>query len=310
MKKRYSNLDRVENKKTLSDLWKWRKERKGKIKDLTVSVPAADSVRLQEIQQNRSQTSFTWIGHSTFLIQLDGVNILTDPVWAKRMGLQKRLTEPGIPIKEMPDIDIVVISHGHYDHLDFSSIAQLKGDPTFYVPQGLKSLFHKKGYQKIVEASWWDHFEENRISFHFVPAQHWTRRTLWDMNTSHWGGWVLQTANETLYFVGDTGYFRGFQEIGKRFAIDTVFMPIGAYEPEWFMKVSHINPEDAIKAFIELGAKKFVPMHYGAYRLADDTGPEALERLIKEWKSRQLPQEKLCVLKIGETIFTKIAAIR
>ena len=123
------------------------------------------------------------------------------------------------------------------------------------------------------------------------------------MNTSHWGGWIFQLeGGETYYFVGDTGYFRGFTQIAERFSIDTVFMPIGAYEPEWFMAVSHISPEDSVKAFIELKAKIFVPMHYGAYRLADDTGPEALERLLKEWKKQQLPEEQLKVLLIGETV--------
>jgi L-ascorbate metabolism protein UlaG (beta-lactamase superfamily) len=122
------------------------------------------------------------------------------------------------------------------------------------------------------------------------------------MNTSHWGGWIFQTKQETLYFVGDTGYFNGFKQIAERFEINTVFMPIGAYEPEWFMAVSHISPEDSVKAFLELKANTFVPMHYGAYRLADDTGPEALERLFRAWEKEQLPKDKLKILLLGETI--------
>ena len=166
----------------------------------------------------------------------------------------------------------------------------------------MKSLFIKKGYQNVREMSWWESFEYEGIRIHFVPAQHWTRRSLNDMNTSHWGGWIFQTTSKTFYFVGDTGYFSGFKEIAARFMIDIVFMPIGAYEPEWFMADSHISPEDSVKAFIELEAKQFVPMHYGAYRLADDTGPEALERLLREWKKCQLPKEQLKVLSIGETV--------
>jgi L-ascorbate metabolism protein UlaG (beta-lactamase superfamily) len=307
MRKKYTNLDDIENKKSIADMLRWRKERKNKIKDLTIQIPHAENKQIQEIQKNRTKTSFTWIGHSTFLIQMNGLNILTDPVWGKRMGFSKRLTEPGLLIEELPDIDIVVISHGHYDHLEFPTLKKVKGNPTYYVPVGLQSLFHKKGYHKVVEANWWDRFEHSGVTIHFVPAQHWTRRTAFDMNTSHWGGWIFQSSNETFYFVGDTGYFRGFQEIGKRFEIDTVFMPIGAYEPEWFMKISHINPEDAVKAFMELGAKTFVPMHYGAYRLADDTGPEALERLYKEWERLNLPEKKLLVLKIGETVAFSLA---
>lgn len=125
------------------------------------------------------------------------------------------------------------------------------------------------------------------------------------MNTSHWGGWVIEDlkTGESVYFAGDTGYFRGFRDIGERLKPDTVLMPIGAYEPEWFMKVSHINPEDAVKAFLETGASLFIPMHYGAYRLADDTGPEALRRLEKEWEKQSLDEARLKVLSLGETLW-------
>lgn len=302
MKKTYSNLNNVSNKKSFQDMRKWQKERRGKVKDLSKNIPQCQDKRIQELKENRSRTSYTWIGHSTFLIQLNGLNILTDPVWAKRMGFQKRLTEPGIPLEELPEIDVVVISHGHYDHLDFRTLKKLKGNPQYFVPVGMKSLFAKKGYHNVIEMSWWERAEYKGIHVHFVPAQHWTRRTLTDMNTSHWGGWIFQTAVETFYFVGDTGYFSGFKEIAERFTIDMVFMPIGAYEPEWFMADSHISPEDSVKAFIELEAKQFVPMHYGAYRLADDTGPEALERLVQAWEIQELPKEQLQILLIGETV--------
>jgi L-ascorbate metabolism protein UlaG (beta-lactamase superfamily) len=301
MMMRYANLDGVENKKTFKDMRKWQKERKAKVKDLTVQIEQSPVKKITEINENRSKTTYTWIGHSTFLIQLNGINILTDPVWAKRMGFQKRLTAPGIALEDMPEIDVVVISHGHYDHLDFPTLKKVKGNPHYYVPAGLKSLFLKKGYQNVTELNWWESTEHQGISIHFVPAQHWTRRSLNDMNTSHWGGWIFQAEKETLYFVGDTGYFSGFKQIAERFEIDTVFMPIGAYEPEWFMAVSHINPEDSVKAFLELRAKTFVPMHYGAYRLADDTGPEALARLYRAWEHQQLPKEQLKVLLLGET---------
>jgi L-ascorbate metabolism protein UlaG (beta-lactamase superfamily) len=299
---KYSNLDNIENKKTFQDMRKWQKERKSKVKDLSVNIEQSPVKQIDFIQKNRELTTYTWIGHSTFLIQQNGLNILTDPVWAKRMGLQKRLTEPGISMGDLPEIDVVVISHGHYDHLDFPTLKKIKGYPHYFVPVGLKSLFIRKGFQNVTEMSWWESVEHRGISIHFVPAQHWTRRSLRDMNTSHWGGFIFQTTKETLYFVGDTGYFRGFQQIAERFDIDVVFMPIGAYEPEWFMAVSHISPEDSVKAFIELKAVQFIPMHYGAYRLADDTGPEALERLYREWDKQQLPKEQLRVMLLGETI--------
>ncbi|MFJ7726656.1 MBL fold metallo-hydrolase [Neobacillus sp. NPDC097160] len=302
MMKRYANLDNVTSNKSFKDMRKWQKERRTKVKDLSVNIEQCQAKKVTEINENRSRTSYTWIGHSTFLFQLNGVNILTDPVWAKRMGFQSRLTEPGISLADLPEIDLVVISHGHYDHLDFPTLKKLKGNPHFLVPVGLKSLFIRKGYQKVTEMTWWESTEHKGMTVHFVPAQHWTRRSLTDMNTSHWGGWIFQTPKETFYFVGDTGYFSGFKQIAERLTIDTVFMPIGAYEPEWFMADAHISPEDSVKAFIDLGAKFFVPMHYGAYRLADDTGPEALDRLYREWEKRQLPREQLKVLLIGETV--------
>ena len=306
VRKRYENLDRVENKQSFKTMARWQKERRSKQKDLTIQIPQAKKKEIDALRTNKEKASITWIGHSTFLIQLDGLNIVTDPVWAKWQGTEKRLTSPGLAMEDLPEIDIVVISHGHYDHLDFGSIRRLRGNPTYYVPHGLKSLFVKKGYSKTVEANWWEAFDYQNLKLTFLPAQHWTRRSLFDMNTSHWGGWMIEEVQSGLsvYFVGDTGYFRGFKEIAERFdSIDYVLMPIGAYEPEWFMKISHINPEDAVKAFNELNAATFIPMHYGTYRLADDTGPEALDRLVKEWERLELSKEQLCVLDIGGTLW-------
>ena len=305
MVKKFENLDRIGNEHTFRDMYRWNKERRSKQKDLETQIGRTEKPQIEELQLNQRRTSITWIGHSTFLIQIGGINILTDPVWAERMGVQRRMTEPGLKIEDLPPIDVVIISHGHYDHLDFPSIRKLKGDPVYFVPSGLGGIFIKKGYRAVHEANWWDTLKHENLSFHFVPAQHWTRRGIFDMNTSHWGGWVIEknSASDTVYFVGDTGYFRGFMDIAAKFDLTYVLMPIGAYEPEWFMATSHINPEDAVRAFLELQGGYFIPMHYGAYRLADDTGPEALERLVGEWSRRQLPKEKLKTLLIGETLW-------
>ncbi|MDN4526869.1 MBL fold metallo-hydrolase [Fictibacillus fluitans] len=305
--KKFANLDDIQNTHTFKDLLRWQRERRNNKKDLTQQIQQSPAKEPERLRENRSDSSITWIGHSTFLLQIGGLNILTDPVWAAKMGMQKRLTAPGLSINQLPEIDLVLISHGHYDHLDFNSIKQLKGKISFYVPAGLKALFRKKGYQTVTETNWWEEFVDRGIKVTFVPAQHWTRRSAFDMNTSHWGGWVIEDmkTGESIYFAGDSGYFRGFREIGERLKPDTVLMPIGAYEPEWFMKVSHINPEDAVRAFLETGAKNFIPMHYGAYRLADDTGPEALERLEKEWEKQGLEEERLKVLSLGETFWKK-----
>lgn len=300
---RFANLDNVDTIKSFSDLRRWQKERRQKKKDLSIKIKQAQVKEIDKLKKNQTQASVTWIGHSTFLIQMNGLNMLTDPVWASRMGLGKRLTEPGISLNDLPEIDVVLLSHGHYDHLDFPTIKKLKGNPTYYVPIGLGSAFKKRGYQKVIESNWDDSFEQNGLTFTFVPAQHWTRRILTDTNTSHWGGWIIENQEHSIYFVGDTGYFRGFQEIAQKFTIQTVLMPIGAYEPEWFMKLSHINPEDAVKAFLELEGKTFIPMHYGTYHLADDTGPEAISRLDAEWSRLQLDATQLKKLLIGETMW-------
>jgi len=300
-KHRYANLDHVDNTKTFSDFRRWQKERKNNKKDLSIQIEQAPVKETDQLNSNHTNASITWIGHSTFLIQMNGLNMMTDPVWANRMGFQKRLTKPGIALDDLPEMDVVFISHGHYDHLDFPTIKKLKGNPTYYVPIGLGPAFKKRGYEKVIESNWYDSFEQHNITFSFVPAQHWTKRTLTDTNTSHWGGWIMENKEHSIYFVGDTGYFRGFQEIAKKFNIQTVLMPIGAYEPEWFMQVSHINPEDAVKAFLELKGKTFIPMHYGTYRLADDTGPEAMARLDAEWSRLQLDASQLKKMLIGET---------
>ncbi len=303
MREPFRNLDNIEkNKVNLRQLLHYFRYR-NLGKDLTKSISVALKKNIDQLQQNRSYTTYTWIGHSTFFIQLNGFNIITDPVFAKRMGVEKRLVPPGIQLYELPTVDLVLISHAHYDHLEFSTLRKLKGEPAFYVPSGLKNLFMRKGFTNVHEANWWDHFQLQGITLHFVPAQHWSRRNLFDKNKAHWGGWIIQSKQKTFYFVGDTGYFRGFKEIGKRFSIDTVFMPIGDYEPEWLSGLQHINPEKAVQAFLDLNAKQFVPMHYGTYRLSMDTGPEALDRLQKEWQCRNLSPEFLDVLKIGETCY-------
>jgi L-ascorbate metabolism protein UlaG (beta-lactamase superfamily) len=303
MKKiRYENTDKSAALATFKDLLQWRKERKGKQKDLSFQVPLVENTEEVFLQSNRTIPTITWIGHSTFLIQLNGLNILTDPVWANRLGTDKRLSPPGLPIGELPPIDVVLISHSHYDHLSYSSIKRLKGNPTFFVPIGLGNWLKRKGFSKTVEFNWWDERQMSGLTIAFVPAQHWAKRTLTDTNHSHWGGWIIQDSNQTLYFVGDSGYFEGFRDIGEKYAIDYCLMPIGAYEPEWFMASQHVSPEDAVKAFINTRSKVMIPMHYGAYRLADDTPKEALDRLLAEWEKRKLDGKKLSIMKLGETI--------
>lgn len=301
MSKRYVNLDGSTNAKSFSQMRQWQKERRSKKKDFSFSVPRVEP-DLAFIASNRKQSAVTFIGHSTFLVQLGGLNIVTDPVWATTMGLGKRLTPPGVPIENMPPIDVVVLSHAHYDHLHLGSLRRLPGDFTMLVPEGLGGWMKRKGFPRVEEFSWWTEKRIGEVTFGFVPAKHWTRRTPWDMNTSHWGGWVMQHEQDCLYFAGDSGYDELFLEIGKRYKqISVALLPIGAYEPEWFMRDSHMSPEEAVQTFLDIKAKTFVPMHYDAFHLADDTPKEALDRLLAEWQRRELPAERLWTMELGRT---------
>jgi L-ascorbate metabolism protein UlaG (beta-lactamase superfamily) len=309
----YNNMGGAPKRATFRDLRAWRKERKAKVKDLSFVVPSSPSDPT-ELESYAETPRFAWVGHSTFLLQSGGMNILTDPVWAERMGFERRLSPPGIAVEHLPDIDIVLLSHSHYDHLHIPSLRFLKGNPIHLVPEGVGSLLLRKGLSNVKQFGWWESAKVGKLAFTFVPAEHWTRRTLWDMNRSHWGGWIIETgrdeeeesrldAKKTVYFAGDSGYFPGFAEIGKRFpAIDIALMPIGAYEPEWFMAPQHVSPEQAVQAFMDVGATTFVPMHYGAFRLADDTPREALDRLHAAWQANGLSSGRLLVPKLGELV--------
>jgi L-ascorbate metabolism protein UlaG (beta-lactamase superfamily) len=305
---RYNNVDNVSTDKTLKEFRKWREERRRKKKDYSYVVPSTPP-RLSYLSENRLETTITWVGHSTFFVQYEGMNIITDPIWAERLGFEKRLGPPGIPIHEVPPIDLILISHSHYDHLHIASIRKLyRTGTTLVVPVGLKRKMLRKGFHSCVEMEWWQEILIGRIKLAFVPTQHWTRRTPWDTNTSHWGGYILQSSEPeehkrplNLYFAGDSGYFPGFKEIGSRYKIHVALMPIGAYEPEWFMTSQHVNPEEAMQAFMDVGAETMIPMHFGTFRLADDTAREALDRMENARLKHGISKERIRTLGHGET---------
>ncbi|OBR64322.1 MBL fold metallo-hydrolase [Paenibacillus oryzae] len=350
-KKRFANLNRVEPHNSYKQFNRWRQERMGKqrLKDYSYQVPCVEADKTF-LQRNRTTPTLTWVGHSTFLIQFQGQNIITDPVWSSRMAFHKRLAPPGIPIDDVPSIDVILISHSHYDHLSISSIRRLAGGKQLLVPAGLSAKLRLKGFSRVKELHWWESVTIGAVKYTFVPSQHSTRRNPWDSNSSHWGGWMLEavqhphsgrfaseaggdmnrtsgdepaarqkgeaaaagnevaasaepqkerSAASCIYFAGDSGYFSGFKDIGKRFNVDIALMPIGAYEPEWFMGPQHVTPEEALRAFKDTGASVFVPMHYGAFKLADDTPREALDRLEAERRRLKLPEERVVVLPVG-----------
>lgn len=252
----------------------------------------------------------TWVGHATYLIQVDNKNILTDPVWSDRVGPMsnfigpRRYMPPGIPWEKLPPIDIVVISHNHYDHMDRATIERLEKDfdPVFFVPLENKKFFDDWGIENVIELDWWDEYEVDGVKIVCTPAQHFSQRWINDRNQSLWSSWLIRAGSKTIYFGGDTGYFPGFKEIGERYSpIDVALMPIGAYEPRWFMKPVHVNPAEALQAFLDLNARYFAAMHWGTFDQTDELLDQPPKDLIEAADSLQVDQERVWIFAFGES---------
>jgi len=234
------------------------------------------------------QLLVTPVGHSTFLIQADGVNILTDPVWSERASPvsftgPRRVQAPGLRLEDLPAIDLILISHNHYDHLDLPTLRKLA---RFHRPQvvttlGNKELIKKTGFDSVTELDWWQQTAlPGGMRIACVPAQHFSGRGMRDSYKTLWGGFVLESMAGPIYFAGDTGYGEHFEEIVRRFGpLRVAFLPIGAYKPEWFMWPGHMGPEGALKAHVELKARTSIAMHFGTFPLGDDGQHEAVEAL-------------------------------
>jgi len=240
----------------------------------------------------------TWIGHATFLVQLDGISLLIDPVLGDRIsGIIKRNVALPLTPAELPRIDACLVTHSHYDHLDLPSLRKVAAP-----------ILAGTGVGGIVgppcsELGWWDSDHVGGVKVTFVPAQHWSRRGLADANETLWGGFVIEGSKSRLYHSGDTAFFEGFAEIGRRFpGIGLAMLPIGAYDPAWFMERQHMNPEQATQAFVDLGASQFVAMHWGTFKLTDEPLDEPPQRLRAEWARRKLDPAALHLPAIGATV--------
>lgn len=248
--------------------------------------------------------ALTFVGHATYLVQLAGRSILTDPVLSRRVVVVPRHRPPGLSPAALPKIDIVTVSHNHMDHMDAPSLRGLGPDVTFLCPSGLRGWFERAGLRKVVEFAWWQQEEIGGVRFTFVPAQHWSRRGLLDTDQTLWGGFVMEGEGVRVYHSGDTAYFNGFREIGERAGtIDAALLPIGAYEPRWFMRPQHMNPLDATQAFLDLKARRLVAMHWGTFKLTDEVLEEPPALLRAHWQERGLPEAPLAVPAIGETLW-------
>ena len=261
------------------------------------------------------EPSITWIGHASFLIQIGGVNILTDPIFGSATIFYPRILPPGIQINDLPRIDYVVISHNHLDHMDKDSLLALKKlfpNIKILVPYGDKKWFEKRRFSDVSEFMWWEQAEfkvENSdsdlIKFTFLPAYHWSQRGLFDQNKSLWGSWMIESNGQTIYFAGDTAYSNHFSHIAKEFpVIDIALMPIGPCEPRQKMCRSHIDSSESGKSFLDLGATHFIPMHWGTFHFGTDLFDTPISRLLSWWQTNidQLTFKTLHVVKFGERL--------
>ena len=274
----------------------------------TADLPRVPS-DLAAIRGNPGADTVTWVGHSTLLIQLDGVNILTDPHWGERASPvtfagPKRVTPPGLAFDDLPPIHVVLISHDHYDHLDVGTVQRLAAAhrPRFLVPLGLKAWFADLGITEVEELDWWQERRVRGLTLTCVPAQHFSGRTPWERNQRLWSGWAVAGRSKRLYFAGDTAYYEGLREIGARLGpFDLAAVPIGAYLPPEIMKPSHLSPEEALQALGDVRGRRFVPIHWGTFDLADEPIAEPPRRLAAGGARLGLGPDRVWILRHGET---------
>ena len=252
------------------------------------------------------QLGLTFIGHSSFFVQIGGLNVLVDPNFARWLFVLKRLRHPGLRISDLPPIDAVLVTHAHFDHLHRPSLRaiaratrRLSGErPVIICPQNVRDLVFDLGFERVVELQWWEAARMGGVEITATPANHWGARVIRDMHRG-FGGYVLRSGRHSIYHSGDTAYFEGFHEIGNRLRPEVAMLPIGAYHPPSFRAV-HTSPEDAVQAFSDLRARWMIPMHYGTFKMSHEPMEEPLQRL-REDAVRQGISEKILVLEEGVT---------
>lgn len=301
---------------TSQSFWKWQWER---LRDGTLSPPAAGwasvlpSVKpdVAFLKANRTVRTITWIGHATVLLQTGGMNIICDPIFSDRASPvqfagPKRQVPLMLNLDELPAIDIVFISHNHYDHLDASTIEEFSRrfpHATYVVPLGFKPWLGEHGVSNVRELDWWDSISLGGLNYTLVPVQHWSKRTLTDTNRMLWGGMVIEDKGWRFLHTGDTGYSQDFRDIGARFpqGIDWLAVPIGAYEPRWFMKTQHVNPDEAVQIMKDVGARQAMAMHWGTFVLTDEPLDQPPKDLAVALAKRGVDPATFHVFKNGET---------
>lgn len=240
-----------------------------------------------------------WIGHATWAMRLGGKLVVIDPIWSPKIsGVVPRLVPPGVALDAMPPVDIVLVTHDHRDHMDLPTLARLGDAPLYIVPLGnAKRIKHPN----VVELDWWQTHEADGLAITLVPARHWSMREPWNRNATLWGGYVVRAPEGTAYHSGDTAFGDHFAEIAARMGpIDWAMLPIGGYAPRWFMEPQHVDPVEAARGFLALGARHLLAMHWGTFRLTDEPIGEPPQLLQAYWREHQLPDDRLWIADVGE----------
>jgi N-acyl-phosphatidylethanolamine-hydrolysing phospholipase D len=259
----------------------------------------------------------TWVGHSTVLLQIGGVNLLTDPIWSERASPvqwagPRRVMPPALALDALPPLDVVLLSHSHYDHLDKATVkalARRHPHATWVVPLRLGAYLRDFGVRPIVELDWWQGAEVHGVTIHGTPARHFSARRPRDRNHTLWSGFVLEAGGRRIYFAGDTAFHPEFRRIGTEHGpFDFVMMPIGAYDPRWFMHIVHVDPEEAVQAYADIisAHRTALPplmmgIHWGTFRLTDEPMDEPPRRTLAAWRAAGFPEHRLWIARFGET---------
>lgn len=249
-----------------------------------------------------TEASLTWVGHASFALRLGRRLILLDPIWRGGFGPRRRHAAPGLPLPAVASAtDVVLVSHNHFDHLDMGTLRSLGDRPLYVVPLGNAQTLAELG-ANVVELDWWQSHEHEGVRYTLVPARHWSMRMPWTRNQALWGGFVIESDEGVAYHSGDTAYFEGFAEIAQRCPpIDWAMLPIGAYDPRWFMSPQHMCPEEAGQAFLDLKARHLVAMHWGTFKLTDERLAEPPLRLRHWAKARGVADSSVWIMDVGET---------
>lgn len=296
------------------DFWRWRRERRALGLPQPPAQGYADFAREWRVPADFGDTGagprVWWLGHATVLLRLAGCYLVTDPHLSSRasplsfVGPKRRVPAP-VEAGALPRIDAALISHNHYDHMDLRTLRMLlRGNPEMvcYVPLGLGGALRRQGAKRVQELDWWDKHELGELSVHCVPAQHWSSRLLLDRNHTLWSGWVVRAAGFSFYFAGDTGYTPALKEISERLgAPDLAALPIGAYEPRWFMAPQHVDPPEAVQLHRELAVRRSLAIHWGTFELADDNLDAPVPALQRALQAADLRAEDFWVIRQGES---------